>query len=78
MTDTMRSASADVPATLGACGLLTIDLGALRDNYLALNRRAAPARAAAVVYAVVQQLGEGMPRHARHFRRQREVGCEIA
>lgn len=57
MTDTMRSASADVPATLGACGLLTIDLGALRDNYLALNRRAAPARAAAVVKADAYGLG---------------------
>lgn len=57
MNDTMRSVSAGVPATLGAAGLLTIDLGALRDNYLALAKRAAPARAAAVVKADAYGLG---------------------
>lgn len=40
-----------------AAGLLTIDLGALADNYRALNRRAAPARAAAVVKADAYGLG---------------------
>ena len=57
MNDTMRSISADVPSTLGAAGLLTIDLGALRDNYLALAHRAEPARAAAVVKADAYGLG---------------------
>ncbi|MCX8996937.1 alanine racemase [Rhizobiaceae bacterium BDR2-2] len=57
MNDTMRSVSADLPAALGAAGLLTIDLGALRENYIALDRRAAPARAAAVVKADAYGLG---------------------
>lgn len=62
MNDTMRGLSAGVssvaePSALGAAGLLTIDLGALRDNYLALARRAAPARAAAVVKADAYGLG---------------------
>ncbi len=43
----------------GACGLLTIDLGALRDNYLALCRRTAPVNVAAVVKADAYGLGAG-------------------
>lgn len=43
----------------GACGLLTINLGALRDNYLALCRRTAPVNVAAVVKADAYGLGAG-------------------
>ena len=57
MNDTMRTAQAQTPSTLGASGLLTIDLGALRDNYLTLAARAVPARAAAVVKADAYGLG---------------------
>lgn len=70
MNDTMRIPGADVPSTLGASGLLTIDLGALRDNYLALARRAAPARAAAVVKADAYGLGAD-----RVVPVLREAGC---
>ena len=41
----------------GAPGILTIDLGALRQNYLALSAMAAPARTAAVVKADAYGLG---------------------
>ena len=41
----------------GASGVLTIDLGALRRNYLALSAMAAPARTAAVVKADAYGLG---------------------
>lgn len=41
----------------GASGILTIDLGALRRNYLALSARLAPAMAAAVVKANAYGLG---------------------
>ncbi|MDI7861731.1 alanine racemase [Rhizobiaceae bacterium n13] len=43
----------------GACGLLSIDLGALRANYLALCRRTAPVKVAAVVKADAYGLGAG-------------------
>ena len=46
---TLRSAERVAPA--GAPGRLTIDLGALADNWLALARRAAPGRCAAVIKA---------------------------
>lgn len=41
----------------GASGILTIDLGALRRNYMTLARMAAPARTAAVVKADAYGLG---------------------
>ena len=41
----------------GASGILTIELGALRKNYLALSAMAAPARTAAVVKADAYGLG---------------------
>ncbi len=39
--------------------LLTIDLGALRENYLRLRRMAAPTRCACVVKADAYGLGAG-------------------
>ncbi|WP_140985436.1 alanine racemase [Asticcacaulis tiandongensis] len=48
-----------LPAELngGAGGYLGIDLGALRDNYIALSERAAPAKTSAVVKANAYGLG---------------------
>lgn len=43
----------------GACGLLRIDLGALKDNYLTLCRQTAPVNVAAVVKADAYGLGAG-------------------
>lgn len=57
MNDTMRNVTAAYPDTLGAAGLLTIDLGALAENYRLLSVKAAPARAAAVVKADAYGLG---------------------
>lgn len=57
MNDTMRNVTAAYPETLGAAGLLTIDLGALAENYRLLSIEAAPAKAAAVVKADAYGLG---------------------
>ncbi len=51
--------------------LLTIDLGALRENYLRLRRMAAPARCACVVKADAYGLGAG-----RAVTALREAGCQ--
>lgn len=64
-TTQQTSASADL-----ACGRVTIDLGALADNWRMLARRAAPAAAAAVVKA--DAYGIGLEPAARALA---EAGC---
>lgn len=60
--------SADL--TGGEGGYLTIDLGALRDNYLSLCQRAAPAKVSAVVKADAYGLGVAEVSRALY-----EAGC---
>ena len=54
----------DVTAPVGAPGRLTIDLGALAENWRTLARRAVPGRCAAVIKA--NAYGIGVSRSGAH------------